>query len=99
MQERRRLDWLGKARNGATVTVVGSVVALEPNARRIGATFVNDSGALMYLSKAAVAAVVTGILLRPNGGSYEINFTNPYYGPIAVACVGAGNNLVWTEDE
>ena len=54
----------------------------------------------MYLSKTEnQAAVGLGIPLAPNGGAYEINLTNPYYGPISVACGIIAMNLSWTEDE
>lgn len=93
------LDWRGKSRNGATNTVVGSALVFNPNPVRKLATFVNNSVNWMYLCKSTVAAVNTGIPLAPNGGAYEINQTNPYFGAIAVACGVINQVLAWTEDE
>jgi len=94
-----RLDWAGKSVNGQTPTIIGSVLVRVANPLRTGATFVNDSANWMYLAKAENAAVNTGIPLAPNGGAYEINLSNPYYGPISVACAAAAAILAWTEDE
>lgn len=95
----RPLDWKGKSVNGQTPTIIGSALVREPNPYRVGATFVNDSAQWMYLAKALLAAVNTGIPLAPNGGAYEINLSNPYYGPISVGCAVAAQILAWTEDE
>ena len=94
-----RLDWPGKSGNGQSATIIGSVLVRVANPQRKGATFVNDSASWMYLAKSDIAAVNIGIPLAPNGGAYEINLTNPYYGPISVACAVAAQNLAWTEDE
>lgn len=93
------LDWKGKSRSSFTPTVIGSVLVLLANPRRIGATFVNNSGNIMFLCKGELAVIGSGIPLYGTGGAYEINLTNPYYGPISVACGVAAQNLAWTEDE
>ena len=93
------LDWLGKSRAGAVASVIGSVLILQPNARRIGATIVNDSANIIYLSKGDPAAVNTGIRLNANGGSYTINKNNLWYGPVSAACAVAAGIICWTEDE
>ena len=93
------LNWLGKSRAGRVVTVIGSVLVLPGNARRIGATFVNDGAAIMYLARGELSAVNTAIRLNAGGGAYEINLTNHWKGPVSVACGAAGEVLCWTEDE
>lgn len=93
------LDWLGKTRPGVTPTIIGSVLVLEPNPKRRYAIFCNDSINIMYLFKGAPGAVNTGIRVNANGGSYEINLTNPYFGAISVACGVAAQNLTWIEEE
>lgn len=93
------LNWLGKSRAGVVATVIGSIVVLQANAERVGATITNDSINPMYLAKGDAAAVNAGIRLNANGGSYEINLTNPWYGPISIASAAAGDNICWTEDE
>jgi len=93
------LDWKGKSRSGGAATVIGSVVVLPPNSKRIGATIQNDGANPMYVSKGDVAVVNTGVALLVAGAAYEINFVNPWYGAISVACVAAAQNICWTEDE
>ena len=92
-------DWLGKDTNGNVASVVGSVLVLQGNARRRNATVVNDGVTIKYLCKADLALVNTGIPLYPNGGSYEINYTNPYYGPLSIFCTVAAENVAFTESE
>jgi hypothetical protein len=89
----------GKHLEGFILTVVGTVLVRQANRRRTSALFINDSAQPMYLAKALTAAVNRGIRLNPNGGSYEINSTNPYYGPVSVACGVINQNLLWEEDE
>jgi hypothetical protein len=93
------LPYPGKLISAVIPTIVGSVLVLRQNPKRKTALFVNDSITTMYLAKNLTAAVNTGIRLNPNGGSYEINSTNPYYGPISVACSVAAQNLLWQEEE
>ena len=93
------LDYKGKTRNGAAVTIIGYALVLAANSERRLATFVNDSANWMWLIKDDAGVINTGIALAPNGGSYEINLINPYYGAIGVACAVAAQNLCWTEDE
>jgi len=93
------LDYRGKSRGGGVPTVIGSVQVLPGNARRVGATFVNDGAAIMYLAKGELSVVNTAIRLNAGGGAYEINLTNPWKGPISVACGAVGEVLCWTEDE
>ena len=94
------LNWLGKSRAGAMPTIIGSVVVLEANPRRIGATIQNDSAVdVIYLAKGDVAAVNTGIRLNAAGGSYELNHNNLWLGTISIACAAAAANITWTEDE
>jgi len=78
---------------------VGSILVLDANPRRIGASVVNDGTTIKYLCKADIAVANTGIPLYPNGGAYEISFINPYFGPLSVHCTVAAENIAWTEDE
>lgn len=95
-----RLDWRGKSINSVTPTVAAtSVLVLQANPRRVGASFVNiDPGNWQFVCKGEIAIINTGIPLAPNGGAYEINLTNPYKGAISVISAGVGN-ISWTEDE
>jgi len=93
------LAYTGKTRNGSTATIIGYALVLPANSERKIATFVNDSANWMYLIKDIGGVVNTGIPLHPNGGAYEINLTNLYYGAIGVACGVAASILCWTEDE
>ena len=93
------LDWRGKVVEPVITTVVGSAPVLPSNPKRRYAIFINNSGNLMYLHKNEVGVVNAGIRLNANGGSYEINFTNPYFGPISVASGNAGDLLLVTEEE
>jgi len=93
------LDWRGKTREGAIATIVGSVLVLQANAKRSSALLVNDGANWIYLSRSAQAAINQGIPLAPNGGFYEINSSNLYYGPISMACAVAAQNLCWNEGE
>ena len=97
----KNLNWKGKHREGVAASVVGSVNILAPNSARVGATIVNNGVNWIYVSKTVNAAVVNaGIPLAPNGGSYEINLSNPCFGGISVACAAAlANQISWTEDE
>jgi hypothetical protein len=42
----------------------------------------NDSDAIMYISLGVAAAANRGIRINANGGAFEINLSNPFYGPI-----------------
>ncbi len=95
----RMLSWRGKSIAGGIPSIIGSVVVREGNARRIGATVVNNGATIKFLVKGDLAAANVGIPLNPNGGAYEINLTNPWLGPISVYCAAAGENICFTEDE
>lgn len=43
----------------------------------------NSSNRIIYLNYGATASLDSGIALYPNGGSYEINLSNPYKGLIS----------------
>ena len=79
-------------------SIVGSVQVLPANANRVGATVSNLGATIKFLIKGDLAAVNVGIPLVQNG-SYEINLTNPYQGPISVYCAAAAEPISWTEDE
>jgi len=93
-----RLDTRAKCVNGATTVAVTPTLILGANGKRTGATFVNDSAGVIYLSKGDTAALNAGIRLNAAGGSYEINLLNPWHGAVH-AIAGANLLLVWTEQE
>lgn len=70
-----------------------STIVLPANAGRKQATFVNTSDShKVFLSYAAVAQLNKGILLYPNGGSYEINLgQNLYKGAITAISEDTAN--------
>ncbi len=75
---------------------LGTVSAqlLPVNVNRLQATFVNrHSTARIYLNYGVIAENSKGICLMPNGGSYEINTTNPYKGVISAIADAAGATL------
>jgi hypothetical protein len=72
----------------------GSIQLLPVNENRLQSTFVNrHNAARIYLNYGALAEVGKGICLMPNGGSYEINKTNPYQGVISAIADTAGATL------
>ena len=81
---------------GAAITSTSRSV-LSANPARKQATFINRSNSeTIWLSYAPVAEVGKGLELRPHGGAYEINFSNPYKG--AIAAIASGNaNLAMLE--
>lgn len=81
------------------LTVGTTAVQLLPtNANRLQATFTNASTAnKIYLNYGTTAAQNTGIVLMPNGGSYEINETNPYKGVISAIASASGSTLTYIE--
>jgi hypothetical protein len=95
----QQLSWRGKVREFVATSIIGNVLVLDQNPKRVYALFINDSGNVMYLSKSDAAVVNSGIRLNANGGSYEINFTNPYFGSVALASAAAGDLLLVTEVE
>lgn len=79
---------------------VGTTAAqlLPANANRLQATFVNNhSSSRIFLNYGATAVAGQGITLMPNGGSYEINATNPYKGVITAIASAAGATISYIE--
>ncbi len=72
-------------------TPVGaSGLVIDSNILRKYLILVNDSDTNMYLNLGTEAAETNkGIRLNANGGSYEINLTNPFTGPVHVYCSAA----------
>ncbi len=69
-----------------------SMVLFPANPQRKQATIVNRSTSeWVYLSYSALAQVGKGLPLAPNGGAYEINFSNPYKGAITAIATGASD--------
>jgi len=71
---------------GTTPTLV-----LPANLGRRYASFVNDSPEVMYLSLGREAALGEGIRLNPEGGWYEMTWTNLYLGDVYAISTGKGN--------
>jgi len=68
---------------------------LGTNPTRTYALFVNDSVETVYLGLGKDAVANRGIRLNANGGSYEINLTNPFVGEIyGLVAANAGAVLI-----
>jgi len=76
-----------------------SGAALAANAQRIGALFINDSDAVMWIKIGATAAANAGIRLNASGGSYEMTDHGDNLSSAAVNVVSAttGKKLLVTE--
>ncbi len=70
---------------------------LGHNPARRSALFINNSDTLCYLNLGSGASTNEGIPLRASGGWYEINLTNPWYGPVHAVSDGATKRLNVTE--
>lgn len=83
----------------ATAVTVGttSIEVILENYNRLSATFVNDSDSPIYLSLGQEAKVNAGIRLNANGGAYEINLTNPWYGRVFAVSTAASKVLCVSE--
>lgn len=67
---------------------------LPANSNRLQLTLVNrGSTGKIYINYGSLAEVNKGIALLPNGGTYEINFTNPYKGMVSAIADTAGSLL------
>ena len=69
------------APSGASVEHTGTLVLAE-NRNRTAARFTNISDTIIYLSLGSPAKVPLGIPLAANGGSFELNATNMFTGPV-----------------
>ena len=63
-----------------------SQILLPNNQERLQATFVNTGTSIVYLNFNTAAIAGLGVALVPQGGSYEINLTNPFKGTISAVC-------------
>jgi len=70
---------------------------LESNPQRIYALLVNDGDADIYVAFSSPAVANSGVRLNANGGSYEINLTNPWQGEINAVGDASGPKLMATE--
>lgn len=73
------------------------VLILGKNPGRVSAIMSNDSDTICYIALAVPAVANQGIRLNANGGTYEINSTNPWFGEIHAISVGATKRLTITE--
>ena len=88
----------GGSPEGYDISTAGTKVAVTnvPDNNRGFWSCVNASDTPMYLALyeeangTCGAYVGRGIYLAPNGGSFELNATNMYYGPIWVVHGGSG---------
>lgn len=72
----------------------GNAQILPSNPNRQQLTLINrGSSGIIYLNYGNLAEAGKGIALLPNGGSYEINYTNPYKGMIS-AIADTANSLL-----
>lgn len=62
------------------------IILLGNNQERLQATIVNTGTGSAYLNFNTAAQAGLGITLVPQGGSYEINLTNPFKGTISAVC-------------
>ncbi len=69
-----------------------SQIILPANNGRAQVTLVNEGGSTIYLAYGN-AATVGGIALLPQGGSYEINQSNPYWGVISAVSAQGQSDL------
>lgn len=67
------------------------------NPERRYCLLVNDSDATAYISLGSPAVANQGIRVNANGGSYEINLTNPFSGPIYAISTGVTKRMMITE--
>ncbi len=88
------------ARQPPRAVGVASAQILEPRAGRQAVLFVNDSAAIVYVSKGEAAVVGSGIRLNPNGGSYSEpdNRYRVWQGAWNAIATVAGSNLCVNED-
>lgn len=63
-----------------------SKILLPNNQDRLQATIVNIGTASVFLNFNTAAQSGLGITLVPQGGSYEVNLTNPFKGTISAIC-------------
>lgn len=90
-ENERRIEY-SQAYNFSVGTT--SLQLLPSNPNRLQATFTNrHSSARIYLNYGNSAAVGGGLCLLPNGGSYEINRTNPYQGMVSAISDTSGGLL------
>ena len=64
-----------------------SATAIAANAARMSLVIVNNGASDVTIRRAATAVAGQGIVLKANGGSYEINSTNLYKG--VISCITA----------
>lgn len=81
------------AQYGRTVTDQSSIV-LGANQDRLQATIVNTGAATVFLNYNTQAQAGLGIALVAQGGSYEINLSNPFKGSISAVCNGGESTTV-----
>lgn len=82
--------------NASSTVTTSSSVVLATSTGRLYAAIVNDSANTVYLGIGTPAVIGKGIRLNANGGSYEINESNQFQGPV-YGISSASSNLTITE--
>lgn len=83
----------------ANFAVTGvSQIAVANNFNRSYLLVQNDSDTVIYLALNAPAVAGRGIRLNANGGSYEVNYTNLFTGPVYAIHGGAGSKNVCIQE-
>ena len=87
----------GGSPDNASVATTSTLVAATSNNR--GYLLIqNDSDVTIYVALNAAAELNKGIRLNAGGGSYEINFTNLFTGPIYAIHGGSGIKNVCVQE-
>ncbi len=94
LKSAQKHDLLETSRDHSGNVIVTSKIMVPMNEQRTAMTIVNVSDALIYLFHGEVAALNMGIPLNASGGSYQIDKTNLYKGPISAIHGGTGNKVL-----
>lgn len=86
-----------RAVNGVTTIGATRTKVLDENFRRSFATFTNNSDEDISLLFGDSGADGSGQILKPAGGTYEINSTNEWTGYVYAICASGSKNLAWSE--
>ncbi|MBA7663908.1 hypothetical protein ES703_71956 [subsurface metagenome] len=88
------LDLQEKSLDHTTDITTTTAVILPANKFRTCVEITNDSDVVIYLRLGQDAVINTGIRLNATGGSYEINLSNLWKGPISAIHDGVGNKVL-----
>ena len=94
LKSAQKHELLETSRDHSGNVTVTTQIMVPMNEQRTAMTIVNDSDAKIYLFHGEVAALAMGIPLNAAGGSYQIDKTNLYKGPISAIHGGTGNKVL-----